>query len=306
MTHTNPPPAGRLIRMFLVNGTPTGIVVAEIGNWVGKVLSAPRPRLSELLHRPECGRTGIYLMIGADPDRPGGRMAYIGEADNVAARMRYHLTAGDQDFFDRAAVVVASDDNLTKSHVRYLESRLIRSAKTASAVRLANTREPDFRRLPEADRAEMDTFFMQMRTVLPLIGYDIFGTEARSDLDSVARTSDKSQPIGPVFRFDPGGAAARAIETGAGFVVLKGSTARRGESPTFPTGYRNLRDNLIADGAILDQPDVFCFSRDVVFTSPSAAAAIIAGRSASGPGEWKTEAGETYREVKALELQSVL
>ena len=42
---------GRTIRIFLADGEPTGILLAEIGNWTGKVLVAPRSRLDHLKRR---------------------------------------------------------------------------------------------------------------------------------------------------------------------------------------------------------------------------------------------------------------
>lgn len=107
--------AGRSVRLFLADGTPQGVVVADVGNWSGKVLSAPRGRVLELLKRDEASRTGAYVLIGADPDRPGGTLAYIGEADDIAARMRIHLRSEQKDFFDRPIVIVSSDATLTQS-----------------------------------------------------------------------------------------------------------------------------------------------------------------------------------------------
>ena len=40
---------GRSIRLFLVDGTPHGLLTAEIMNWTGKVIVAPRTRSSNLL-----------------------------------------------------------------------------------------------------------------------------------------------------------------------------------------------------------------------------------------------------------------
>ena len=62
---------GRSIRLFLADGSPHGLVVAEIGNWSGKVLAASRSRVPDLLRRSEVGRTGVYVLLGADPDRHG-------------------------------------------------------------------------------------------------------------------------------------------------------------------------------------------------------------------------------------------
>src|SRR6266446_827391 len=87
---TDNPRTARSVRLFLANGTASGLLTAEIVNWTGKVIAAPRSRLPELLARKEAAKTGIYLLAGPDPDHIGGVRAYIGEADNVAKRLRRH------------------------------------------------------------------------------------------------------------------------------------------------------------------------------------------------------------------------
>ncbi len=44
MSGTNPP-KGRTIRIFLADGSPNGVLTAEIMNWIGKAVVAPRARL---------------------------------------------------------------------------------------------------------------------------------------------------------------------------------------------------------------------------------------------------------------------
>lgn len=292
-------PASRSVRLFLPDGTPHGLVVGEIINWTGKAVAAPRGRLPELLKRPEASRTGIYVLVGPDPARAGGMLAYIGEGDNVASRIRIHLRSEEKDFFDRLVIVTSTDDNLTKGHVRYLESRLIRMTREAGSVSLANDTEPDFQRLPEADRADMDYFADQLRLILPVLGFDLF----RSDRPMFATNPGIDQE--ELFSFAATGASARARETEEGFVVLAGSTTRKAPTDTFPAGYRALRDELLADGRLIDGPtqELYAFARDVTFASPSAAASIVAARSASGPREWKlASTGQMYRDWRAARL----
>ena len=38
---------GRTIRIYLVDGLPSGILTAEIINWTGKVIVAPQSQLAE-------------------------------------------------------------------------------------------------------------------------------------------------------------------------------------------------------------------------------------------------------------------
>ena len=79
---------GKTIRIFLAGGEPTGILLAEIGNWTGKVLVAPRSQLDQLSKREEVRRTGVYLLVGPDPDDPSRALASIGEGDNVFKRLQ--------------------------------------------------------------------------------------------------------------------------------------------------------------------------------------------------------------------------
>jgi hypothetical protein len=290
----------RSVRLFLADGVPQGVVVADVGNWSGKVLSAPRGRVLDLLKRSEASRTGVYILIGPNPDRPGGSLAYIGEADDIAARMRTHLRSEHKDFFDRLIIIVSSDGNLTKAHVRYIESQLIRLTREAGSIALTNDTLPDFQRLPEADIADMDYFVAQLRLVLPILGFDPFrGPRGHAGSIPIAVND-------VVFTFSTAGASAIAREADDGFIVLAGSTARRGATETFPAGYRALRDQLVADGRLVHDPTagLYRFTSDTVFASPSAAASIVAARSASGPLEWKIRGtGQTYRDWRAATLE---
>jgi len=55
---------------------------------------------------------------------------------------------------------------------------------------------------------------------------------------------------------------------------------------------------LIADGTLVQKDSFYCFTKDVEFSSPSAAAAVIEGGSANGLIEWKSEDG---RDLKTLD-----
>ena len=50
---------GKTIRIFLADGEPTGILLAEISNWTGKVLVAPRSQLDQLSKSEEVRRTVV-------------------------------------------------------------------------------------------------------------------------------------------------------------------------------------------------------------------------------------------------------
>jgi hypothetical protein len=173
------------------------------------------------------------------------------------------------------------------------------------SVSLTNDTRPDFQRLPEADRADMDTFVENAALVLPVLGCDLFKRKTVSpERAQESRTGGNLKS--PTFTFVTAGASATGRETEDGFVVFAGSTARRTPSGTFPAGYASLRDRLVASGQLIDgpTPDLLSFATNVAFTSPSTAASIVSARSASGPIEWKVQAaGTSYREWRSSRLE---
>ena len=82
---------GKSIRIYLADGSPSGIKHAELVNWTGQVLMCPRGRVSELKDWEESNRPGVYFLIGDAEDglRP---LVYIGEAENVLHRLMNHRT----------------------------------------------------------------------------------------------------------------------------------------------------------------------------------------------------------------------
>lgn len=294
--------AGKSLRLFLADGTPGGLTTAEIMNWTGHVVAAPRSEVAALLQRDEVSRTGIYILLGEALDEPGTPMAYIGEGDDVEQRLRAHAREshqGGKDFWTRAVVLTSKDANLTKAHARYLESRLIRLAASAGRARLDNSTSPPTIALPEADRSDMEYFIEQAKIVLPVLGVNILRSAEIAELTSSEATAAEREDVPfPAFTLTSKkhGISAAAQEIDGEFTVLKGSTAREGWTQDSSISYSGLRGALERDGVLAPTSDGrMTFTRSHVFASPSAAAAVVMGRSANGRKEWvHDESGLSY------------
>jgi hypothetical protein len=299
--------SGRTLKLFLVDGAPNGLLTAEIMNWTGHVITGPRSRLGELIQRPEGRRSGIYFLVGAEREPGIGAQVYIGETDEVAQRLTSHNRPeekGGKDFWERVCVVTSKDANLTKGHVKYLESRLIRIAQQAGRCDLLNGTDPGYDNLPEADRSDMEFFLGQIQTLLPVLGYDFLRESPTSHLSDaptsgeLPRTALPPASRSPVFvgdlrRHD---ITARAQEINGDFVVFAGSKTRSAWEGVDST-YKGLFGELVRTGVLVLTTDGRHreFSRDYAFSSPSAAAAIVTGRSANGRTHWVDEtSGLTY------------
>lgn len=55
---------GKQIRLFLIDGTFSGLVTAEIMNWTGHVFKGSRSELGRIYQREEAQRTGVYILLG--------------------------------------------------------------------------------------------------------------------------------------------------------------------------------------------------------------------------------------------------
>ncbi len=300
---------GRSVRLYLVDGSPTGILTAEIMNWTGHVLVTPRSRLPEALQRGEASRTGVYFLVGDDPDQPTKSLVYIGEADSVVDRIRSHSKDVQKDFWTRACLVTSKDANLTKAHVRYLENRFVEMMRAADRANVANVNDPSRKSLPESDVADMEFFISQVEVVLPVVGFDFLREKAKaiSSAQVGALQASAKLQLELVLTSGKHGYEARAVEADGEITVLEGSL---GTTETFTSNvYKSLRDQLIQEGRLVpsDDPRYLRFAEHVTFASPSAAAAVITNRNTNGRTAWRLlPSQQTLKEWQDAQLAALI
>lgn len=283
---------GRSIRIFLVDGTSSGLRTAELGMSTIKALVVPRASLSVAKERIEVQKTGIYVLLGPDPEHLGQKRIYVGETDAIITRLIAHNKDADKDFWDESVAFVSKDDNLTKSHVRYLEARLIGLANEAKRATVANgTTPPEQGKLPEADIAEMEEFIAQARLLLGSLGYDVFEPVHEPSVSPISE-DNVSDTAKPVFIYAGDHFDARCVvDMDAGkFIVRKDSKARLQEAPTLPGTYRNLREQLLQNEVLRKfDNDSYVFSQDYAFTAATPAAQVVSGTPINGRTAWKMQ-----------------
>ena len=290
---------GRTVRIYLVDGTPSGVLAAEIMNWTGRVTVAPRSQLPDLANRPEVRRTGVYVLSGSSLDNPAQEVIYVGESDNVWERLAQHNRDAAKEFWNRTVIITSKDENLTKAHVRYLESRLIQAAVEAKRGEVANGTNPEPTILPEPDIADMDGFLEQVQMLLPVLGFN-FATPLQAP--SVGQATAEA----PILHLTYGGSTADAQEINGEFVVFKGATARKRNTPSLASSLIQMRQQLLQEGKLADSsdPEYWTFAQNVPFSSLSTAAAVVGGAQLNGRTAWHLkESGETYAEWQEAQVQ---
>jgi len=86
-------------------------------------------------------------------------------------------------------------------------------------------------------------------------------------------------------------ATAHWSPAGSTTTVLAGSGASCAEAPSLTREYRRKRQELLDDGTLALDGDRLIFTTDHAFTSPSAAATIVAGSNTNGRTAWRTDDG---------------
>lgn len=118
-------------------------------------------------------------------------------------------------------------------------------------------------------------------------------------------------PQSPRFTLDVPRHGIKALgqEVDSDFFVLANSLAR-GQWAGVSSGYESLHQQLCDDGVLVEAENgLRRFSTDYAFSSPSAAAAVVTGRSANGREQWKVEgSSQTYagwqdQQVSAASLE---
>ena len=204
------------IEIFVAEGLPDGLRLVTKSNWIGQGIVCPRGRYSHAKKRDEFSRSGVYLLVGQDGDQLP--KLYVGEAEKVKNRLDLHYA--NKDFWQQAIVFTTKGTALNKAQVKYLEARLLESAKACGRAKLQNAVKSHPPTLSEADRAEMDGYLDELLSLLPVLGVPFFERD------------DKPSGDRRVYRVEGPGCKATGFETNTGFTVQKGSLARE---PTVPS-----------------------------------------------------------------------
>jgi hypothetical protein len=300
---------GKSIRIYLKDGTVTGIKFGEVVNQTIQSISCPRLRTSELNEYAEAKRPGVYFLFGQD-EETGDPKVYIGEAENVYDRLQSHIV--NKDFWNEVVFFVSKDENLTKSHVKYLESRLIQISYSTKRYKIDNYNQSQPSSLPRADRDAMEEFLTYVKLLIGVLGHKLLEdvttpTKKKEEPITLTETISNNQTISNTSSLElflsVSGLKATALQTDEGIVVLEGSEAAKELKPSMPSGYKELRDKLINNETLVLEGNKYIFKKNALFDTASPAAAVIVGYSITGPQTWKNKEGKSLKVIEQERIQ---
>jgi len=272
----------RTIQIFLPDGNPRGVKIAEITNRTVQAVFLPRASVDFAISREELNNVGVYFLIG-ESDDTGKPLVYVGETESCADRLKQHNKT--KDFWQYALMVVSQTKSFTKSCVKYLEWYCHRQAQEAGRFGLENSSQPTEAHLSESRIADLMDNFDDMKTLVSALGYPIF--------DPVKQSTDKD-----ILYCKGKGAVGKGEYAEDGFIIFSGSTCSLKETKGFRPALVNMRKRLVDSGILQEKDGFLVFTEDYTFNSPSTAASMIRANSTNGWAEWKYKNGKTLDEVK--------
>lgn len=269
-----------VVTMILKNGTPTGIVQCNLDEWIGVSYKIPRNRLNEAKELKNIDNTGVYILFGVD-EETGEDRAYIGEAEDIYKRLTQHNKT--KDFWNDCLVFVSQNNSLNKAHIKFIENKLYNKAKEVERFIIENDTKPTKSSLDGADEIRAVKFYEKIILLTAVYGYHIF--------DKILTVQEVSEE--EIYYINSIGLKATGTQTEEGFIVFKGSQSseefKKASTQSLRNKWNELRNQKMVDNGI--------FLKDIIFSSPSTAAAMILGRNANGLKEWKNKNGKSLKEI---------
>lgn len=272
----------RTIQIYLPKGDPRGLRVAELTTSIVRVIEVPRKLLDQFLEMPEAKQVAVYFLINDDEDQDYPAV-YIGQTGGAGQRLVDHHKL--KEFWNRALVVVSLTNSLTQTHALYLEWLGIKKANEAKRYKVENGNAGTKPHTPAPMEADCQEVFETMSTLIATLGQPVFESFIKEKTEQFFLRSTKYEAVGQY--------------TEEGMVVLAGSKARKDIATSMAnTPLVPKRQSLVDDGALKLEGDFYVFQRDVLFKSPSGAAAMVRGASSNGWVEWASKDGKTLDELK--------
>jgi len=272
------------IQIFLPDGSPRSIKIAELTNRVVKAILIPRNQLENVAKRKEVSNVGLYFLFG-ESNENAKPMVYIGEAEDCLVRLKQHNR--EKEFWTHAVVFVSRIGTFTKAHAKYLEYLGVKVAQEVNRYKLENATIPRLPHITESMEADLLDSFDTIKVLLSTLGYPVF--------ESISKKEIAKKEL---FFINAKGIKAEGDLIDDGFVVFKGSEVALNTVPSCQDYIMNFRERLINDGMLLKNGTRYQLTEDYIFNSPSAAAMVVQGRTANGWIDWKNKKGVTLDELK--------
>lgn len=278
-------PRSKTLKLFLIDGEPSGRIKCSLANWTGIAYKIPRTALEKCRNIELLQQSGVYFLFGTD--KADNAVVYIGQAgirkNGKGLLLRIMEPHNSIDYWTEAVMFTTQNNSFGPTEISYLENRFCNMAIEAERYTVKNGNDPNPGNITEETESELEEFIDYAKIVMGALGHKVFETFVPSS-DS---TDDE-----PIFHLEYGKGKALGKRTSEGFVVLKGSVINPTITKSCPE--RTVKDRKkYADK--IEKNNIL--TADILFSCPSSAAGFIGGASLSGNALWKDSNDRSLRDI---------
>ncbi len=280
----------KTISHYLLGGELSGCIKCTRKVWTAVAYKIPHFVVSKCSQVGGLKGGGIYFLIGVGDD--GRQTVYVGKAsvraNGKGMTQRIKESHGTPtkgtyriDDWEYAVALTTKNDELGATELAYLEHEFYQKAQDAKRCVVLNASEPPKGSVSEEELADIQEYIIHATALMESLGVNVF-----TPLSEVA-TADR----GPLFQLKHPDSKGLGYYTKDGFIVLKGSILRQDVQPSCPEAAVRARvenADKIKDSKLLE---------DILFRTPSAAAAFVGGGSINGWVKWLTSDGKTLKDI---------
>ena len=301
----------KIIKLLLQDGDLNGIMQIDDSAWNGEIYVSPRESVGELA---EINKYGVYLLLS-------NKQVYVGQASDLKKRIKEHLSG--KDWWERAILLTTKDDSFTKTDIDYMESVLIGQAVKNKILSCDNRNKGNNPKVDKFRKITLDQYLYEALFLMELIGVSVFSKQNKKNSKKGHQTDSNIKNCNQDKTNDSG---LPIIETATDDEVLLYYTESKGNrwqatckcsKSTIESGEKRIPCLVLSGSKISTVFTKSCFdsvkqqhqeyanfidengiiSKDIEFTSSSAAAMFVSGSSKNGLTCWKNKDGVTLKEL---------
>ncbi len=282
-------PRSKTIKLFLMDGEPSGRMKCSLANWTGIAYKIPRTALDKCKDLDILKQSGVYFLFGTD--KSDNAVVYIGQAgarkNGKGLLLRIQEPHASIDYWTEAVMFTTTNNSFGPTEISYLENRFCNMAVQSGRYVVKNGNDPNPGNITEETESELEEFIDYAKIVMGTLGHKVFEPFV---------PSSEAEDAEPVLYLEYGKGRASGKRTSDGFVIFKGSAVNPSLTKSCPE--RTIKDrkkyaNKINKNGVLIS--------DILLSSPSSAADFVGGASLSGNALWKDSNGKTLKELLETE-----
>lgn len=282
-------PRSKTIKLFLMDGEPSGRMKCSLANWTGIAYKIPRTALDKCKDLDILKQSGVYFLFGTD--KSDNAVVYIGQAgarkNGKGLLLRIQEPHASIDYWTEAVMFTTTNNSFGPTEISYLENRFCNMAVQSGRYVVKNGNDPNPGNITEETESELEEFIDYAKIIMGTLGHKVFEPFAPS-----SEVEDEE----PVLYLEYGKGIASGKRTSDGFVIFKGSAVNPPLTKSCPErtikDRKKYADKINKNGVLIS---------DILLSSPSSAAGFVGGASLSGNALWKDSNGKTLKELLETE-----